>query len=289
MSRSLVFKAPRRARVALAAAAWLALSAAAFGQIVWRTSLNPALKEASQTRRLALVFFYADGCARCASLQAKGFAEPGVRQLASEMVPVRLEQNRGGRPAAEKYGVTAHPTLLFLAGAGQVIRRVVGYLAPVELAREMRLAKADFAAWPKNLATLKTKPYDPAALSGMIRIHAAAGNERLARSLLARLTSKRSSASKTQIARAYSAIGDMYQMDANYEAAIKLFNRAAAAATLDSDRAYALISAASSHISAGAGGMAIAPLRKAMSLPGATREQRQEAADLLKEIAKSPG
>ena len=100
---------------------------------------------------------------------------------------------------------------------------------------------------PSIQSALKKNPNDGAANCGMARLEAARGNEDKAAALL-----KKAEAAKyagPELAKAYNGVGDRYQTDQKYDAAIGYFLKGKAASKNPEDASYALVSAMSCYVS----------------------------------------
>lgn len=116
----------------------LTLVAHAAGGIRWSRSLNNAMARAKKTNQLVMVDFYTDWCGWCKRLDQDTFRNKQVVSLAGSMVSVKLNAEKEGAAAAQKYRVNGFPTVLFLNRKGQMVGRLDGYLPPGDFARYMR-------------------------------------------------------------------------------------------------------------------------------------------------------
>ncbi|MFO0811261.1 MAG: thioredoxin family protein [Gemmataceae bacterium] len=115
-------------RCALVPLLFLAVSSPLPAQeLRWRDDFAAARREAESTGRPMLVDFGTVNCIWCRRLDATTFRDPGVRALLTErFVPVKVDADRDPR-LAQKYGVTAFPTLAIVAADGTLLDRHNGY------------------------------------------------------------------------------------------------------------------------------------------------------------------
>lgn len=95
----------------------------------WHTSYEAAHAEAKASGKVLVVYFSTPDCHWCRKLEAGPLADPGVRQLLSRCVCVKLD---GSHPVARAMNVRLFPTLIaskWDAKDGHMIEkaRVTGY------------------------------------------------------------------------------------------------------------------------------------------------------------------
>lgn len=145
---------------ALVLGASLALSAHADGgaskqpgPIPWKTSLSEAAKLAAKQHKVLLVDFYATWCPPCQAMLKTTYRDQAVVKQMGRFVPVLIDVDKEGK-LAQKYGVEAVPTTLFLTPDGKVLRSETGYHSPEDF---IKLTKEVLAQAPKNLSPAQQK------------------------------------------------------------------------------------------------------------------------------------
>mgnify|MGYP000949200888 CR=1 FL=1 len=96
----------------------------------WQQCLDKAKKE----KKLVFLDAYADWCGPCKMMKHKTFTDKKVGEFYNKyFLNIALDMEKGEGPQlAEKYQVTAYPTLLFFNSDGQIIGKAVGYYSPKE-------------------------------------------------------------------------------------------------------------------------------------------------------------
>ncbi len=134
----------RKMHILLVAGAFLmALGSQGFSQqpIRWEASLENAQRLATQTNRLVLIEFWTTWCVVCRRMDAEVYSQPSVAaEIATDYVPVKI--NAEYFPAtANRFGVSAVPTVVILTPNGQVLEVIRGGLpASQYLARLTQVA-----------------------------------------------------------------------------------------------------------------------------------------------------
>ena len=78
-----------------------------------------------------LVNFYADWCVWCKRLDSTTLRDAKVASvLQSEVVPLSLDVDHGGKELSSEYGVDGLPMIIMLDSAGKEIGRIPGYMPP---------------------------------------------------------------------------------------------------------------------------------------------------------------
>ncbi|MBN8836442.1 MAG: thioredoxin family protein [Sphingobacteriia bacterium] len=102
---------------------------------------DKALNTAKLQKKLVFVDVYATWCGPCKMLKRKAFADKKIADFFNEnFVNVSVDAEKGvGLQLANKYAVSAYPTLLFTDASGNPVLYSVGYMNESEL---MAFAKA---------------------------------------------------------------------------------------------------------------------------------------------------
>ncbi len=137
---------PRAPLAPLLAALLLAASAcggregaapAAPGIKVAFASLNfdAALGRARAENRIVMVDVYTDWCGWCKKLDAETYADARVADALKDFIAIKVNAEKGGEAVAQRYGVDGFPTILFVSGSGQIVKKVEGYVGADEMLR----------------------------------------------------------------------------------------------------------------------------------------------------------
>jgi thiol:disulfide interchange protein DsbD len=112
--------------------------------IAWRPYTEEALAAAARDGKSVIIDFSADWCLPCHELDAKTFSDEAVVELASSVVPLRIDLTRSGpieSASKKRFSVGTVPTIIFIdaSGAERESLRVSGFVDAREF--ERRLAK----------------------------------------------------------------------------------------------------------------------------------------------------
>lgn len=112
------------------------------GIVFFEGSWSEALSTAREQRKLIFVDAYTTWCGPCKMMNRNTFPAENVGSLFNQnFINVKLDMEQGeGSSFAARYQVNAYPTLLFLNHKGEIVHKVLGYMAPNELIREARVA-----------------------------------------------------------------------------------------------------------------------------------------------------
>jgi thiol:disulfide interchange protein len=96
------------------------------GPITWTDSLDRAQKTAAKEKKVVFVDFYAEWCGPCQEMLHTTYRDRQVVAQSRKFVPVLINVDKQPK-LAEKYGVEAIPTVVFLDARGKVLRKETGY------------------------------------------------------------------------------------------------------------------------------------------------------------------
>jgi thiol:disulfide interchange protein len=98
-------------------------------------SFDEALTRARNEKRILLVDVYTDWCGWCKKLDREVFADSRVAEAARSLIAVRINAEKGDEKVAQRYDVQGYPTVLFLDGSGNVVKRIDGFVDAAEMLR----------------------------------------------------------------------------------------------------------------------------------------------------------
>ncbi len=109
--------------------------AAENGIIFIEENWSKALAEAKKQNKLIFLDAYTSWCGPCKMLKRNTFPDKGVGELFNtNFINIALDMEKGDGPAiAEKYNVTAYPTLIITDADGNIITYTRGYVEPAQL------------------------------------------------------------------------------------------------------------------------------------------------------------
>jgi thiol:disulfide interchange protein len=96
----------------------------------WERDLPTALARAGSEKKLVMVDFYTDWCGWCRRFDQNTLSDSNVQRALEGVVSVRLNAEKDGREAAQRFNVDGYPTILFLNASGNEVGRIPGYLEP---------------------------------------------------------------------------------------------------------------------------------------------------------------
>jgi thiol-disulfide isomerase/thioredoxin len=250
-------------------------------KIVWAKSLNEAMAQAKKSNKLVMVDFYTDWCGWCKELDKKTYSDARVGKAATQLVSVKVNAEKEGVDAAKKYKVNGFPTILFLAPNGDVAGRIGGYMPPEPFMAEMNKFVTAHRDLPRLEAKAQGGSADATTLAKLTAIYAGKNDADKARTTLAQLERTNPAQAGANLAKAYNAVGDMYQTAEQFDKAIPLFTRAAKVGKTPQDISYAHISNAVCHFSAGSPKKAIPSLKAILAMKNAPADYREQAQQML--------
>ncbi len=252
------------------------------GKVKWAKSLDAALAEAKQGNKLVMVDFYTTWCPPCKKLDAETYGDEKFAEYANaEIVSLKLDAEKEGAKAAEKYKVEAYPTILFLDGAGRPVGRSVGFIAAAPLVAKLKaVAKAakEFAALAEAFAA---KPGDAEAFANIGVALALRGD---ADELAAAAKKAEAAGLKGDgLAEACNKIGDVFQEEQKFPEAIAQFRKAADSGPVPR-KAYALLSISACETDQRQFKAALKHVREALALEGVPDKLKKDADQQLQVI-----
>jgi thiol:disulfide interchange protein len=96
-------------------------------------SFDAALGRARADKRLLMVDVYTDWCGWCRKLEKETYGDTRVADALGDFITIRVDAEKGGETVAERYGVRGFPTVLFLSGSGDIVRKVEGFVDADEM------------------------------------------------------------------------------------------------------------------------------------------------------------
>ncbi|MBK6407195.1 MAG: thioredoxin family protein [Holophagales bacterium] len=96
-------------------------------------TFDEALERARVEKKLLLVDVYTDWCGWCKKLDREVFADPRVAEASRSLVAIRVNAEKGGESVARRFDVQGYPTVLFVDGSGNVVKRVDGFVGTAEM------------------------------------------------------------------------------------------------------------------------------------------------------------
>jgi thiol-disulfide isomerase/thioredoxin len=267
-------------------------------EIAWAKSYDAALKEAGKGKKLIMVDFYTDWCGWCKKLDADTYTDPKVIKEADKLVALKLDaEDKGvGEKLAKKYGVQGFPTILFLDPAGieqddkadnDVAGKIVGYMPGGPFAAEMKKIGEAFRDFPEMKKAYDSGKADLKTLGRLAVISHQRGDNATAEKVLKEGEEKDPKNEKGFLTKAYNAVADAYQEKGQFDKAIPLFDKAAQTGKEPGDIAYARMSIAVCNAQQGKLSEAARQLEKSLKIEGISKEDREQAEALLKQIKQA--
>ncbi len=107
-----------------------------------QVSFAEGLEKARADNKMVFIDCFTEWCGPCKMLSANVFTQAEVGELFnSRFVNLKIDMEKGeGLELAERFDITAYPTLLMLDAEGNVQHRVVGYTEPAALVEHGRTA-----------------------------------------------------------------------------------------------------------------------------------------------------
>lgn len=266
---------------ALVGTLWLAVEAAGAGEIRWAKSLDQALQQAKRSNKLVMVDFYTDWCTWCKRLDRDTYTNDRVVQLSAQFVSVKVNAEKEGRKAAQRYGVNAFPTILFLTGGGEIAGRISGYRPAQPFAEEMNRIATAHREFPVLVQRVKANPKDGDSAAKLTIIYAGRRRAEQAEQTLQLAAAADPQNRSGKLAKAYNAVGDLYQENQQFDRAIPLFRKGLKVSKTPYDNAYSRISIAVCLFSQKRMKEAEPDLNAIIAMPNAPAEMKQMAQRML--------
>jgi thiol-disulfide isomerase/thioredoxin len=259
-------------------------TAQAAEKIQWAKSYTAAVADARSHDKLIMADFYTDWCGWCKKLDADTYSNAKVVQLSNQLVPVKVNAEKEGVQLAKKYGVNGYPTILFLNADGDVEAKIVGYKTADGFSEDMQKAISTHKDFPALLARYKSNPNDLEATAKLAGLYAARGNRAKAKELLAQAEKLDPDNAKGFLTKTYTALGDSYQEDQQFDQAIPLFQKAARTGKDPYDLAYAHISIAVCYLQQNKIPEAVPELKATVAVPNVPKDMKDQAQQILEQI-----
>ncbi len=104
---------------------------------------DEALSRAKGERKLVMLDVYTDWCGWCKKLDRDVFADARVAAALRDVVPIKVNAEKGGEDVARRFSVQGFPTVLFVDATGALVHRIDGYVNADEMLRTIeRLPKS---------------------------------------------------------------------------------------------------------------------------------------------------
>jgi thiol:disulfide interchange protein DsbD len=112
-------------------------------QIAWMHDMDAALAAAKKEKKPLMVDFVAEWCAPCKQMEKTTFNNSAVILKAKAFIPIRIDVDKQQNVASKykglprAYGGMGIPNILFLAGTGSELKRIVGLCTAKEMLAAM--------------------------------------------------------------------------------------------------------------------------------------------------------
>jgi thiol:disulfide interchange protein DsbD len=110
--------------------------------IPWQPFSEERLDQAAREEKPVVIHFSAAWCIPCHELEKKTFPDPGVRELAANVVPLSVDLTKSGAEEERiknRFGVRGVPTIIFIDRSGREMSgiRATGFIGPQELTKRL--------------------------------------------------------------------------------------------------------------------------------------------------------
>jgi thioredoxin-related protein len=146
---SIIFPKQARFYMSILKSSLLMLGLTLLQSTLWATGITfshgswqEILDLAKSEQKLIFVDAYTEWCGPCKMMARNTFPDERVGEYFNQhFVNYKFDMEKGEGPAfAQKYGVNAYPTLLFIDHTGKVVHKTMGYQAPSGLLQEAQKA-----------------------------------------------------------------------------------------------------------------------------------------------------
>ncbi len=109
--------------------------------IVWENSFESAMQNAQSANKPLMIDFYTDWCGVCKTVDSQTYPDANVIRASQNFVMLRVNAEQR-TDLAQRFGVKAYPTFVFLNPKGEVISQEVGGYGPGEFVGLLQSASA---------------------------------------------------------------------------------------------------------------------------------------------------
>lgn len=99
-------------------------------------SFEKAKKQAAKSGKLVFIDAYTDWCGPCKRMAATTFQDPEVGKFFNKNfvnIKVEMEKDADAPEIAQRYRVSAYPTLLIVDGDGNLVKSIIGFKTKAQL------------------------------------------------------------------------------------------------------------------------------------------------------------
>ena len=113
------------------------------GIIFYEGTFDAALAKAKSENKIIFLDAYASWCGPCKKMAANVFTDEKVGEyFNANFINLKIDMEKGEGPEiARKYPVQYYPTLFFINGKGNVVKKIIGYHDDLQLIKEAQSVK----------------------------------------------------------------------------------------------------------------------------------------------------